>query len=148
MSNETITEFIRKSINILFVANPKGTSIGILLGVIFDGFIGLFMPFLKGLQSINIAAIKMWHLMGLGVVIINLPIYWRRNEIDPSILKAIEYIENQKKLNHIADWQVRQMYANLHQKVLESINLNAEMSQTTVKLNTFVNPTGQDGQTK
>jgi hypothetical protein len=141
MNEEKATEFIRKSINILFVANPRGTSIGVLIGVILDGIFGLFSPLLKGIEALNFGAIKMWHLIGFGAVSMNLPGYLRRNEVDPSISNAIKYIEEQKKNQRISDWQAKQMYVNLHQKVLESVTLNDEASD---KLNKLVTEPQQD----
>jgi len=141
MNEEKMTEFIRKSINILFVANPRGTSIGVLIGVILDGTLGLFSPLLKGIEALNFGAIKMWHLIGLGVVSMNLPGYLRRKEVDPSISNAIKYIEEQKENQSISDWQAKQMYVNLHQKVLESVTLNDEASD---KLNKLVTEPQQD----
>jgi hypothetical protein len=134
MKNEELTEFLRKSINILFVSNPRGTSIGVLTGVVLDGLLGLLSPALKAIEALNFSAIKMWHLVGLGVISTNLPSYLRRKEIDQSILNAIKYIEEQKKNKNISDWQVRQMYANLHNKVLESVTLNEDAQGNLRKL--------------
>ena len=141
MNEEKMTEFIRKSINILFVANPRGTSIGVLIGVILDGILGLFSPLIKGVEALNFGAVKMCHLIGLGVVSMNLPNYLRRKEVDPSISNAIKYIEEQKRNQSISDWQAKQMYANLHQKVLECVTLNDEASY---KLNKLVTEPQQD----
>lgn len=83
----------------------------------------------------------MWHLIGLGVVSMNLPSYLRRKEIDPSILNAIKYIEEQKGNQRISAGQAKQMYVNLHQKVLESVTLNDEASD---KFNKLVKEPQQD----
>ncbi|MCR8923795.1 hypothetical protein NO559_13520 [Dasania sp. GY-MA-18] len=138
MNEEGITEFFRKSINILFVSSPRGTSIGVLIGVILDGLLGLAYPLVKSIEFLNFSAIKMWHLIGLGVVSIHLPSYLRRKEVDQSILNAIKYIEDQKKNKSISDWQAKQMYFNLHNKVLESVTLNKDAQETTNSFNKFV----------
>jgi hypothetical protein len=138
MKQDELTEFFRKSINILFVSNPRGTSIGVLIGVVLDGVIGLVSPLLKTIEAINFSAIKIWHLIGVGVVSTNLPSYIRRKEVDQSILNAIEYIEEQKKNKSISDWQARQMYANLHSKVLESVTLNKYAQTATENINKLV----------
>lgn len=144
MNIEEATELARKSINILFVSNPRGTSIGVLVGVLLEGVLGLFSPVLKSIEAINLGAIKMWHLIGLGVISMNLPDYLRRNDIDPSILNAIKYIEDQKKNQRISDWQARQMYVNLHQKVLESVTLNKETNEVSHKFNKPITEPQQD----
>lgn len=138
MNNDEITEVFRKAINILFVSNPRGTSIGVLIGVILDGLLGLFSPALKAIEILNIGVVKMWHLVGLGVASMNLPSYLRRNEIDPSISSAVKYIEDQKKNGRITEWQARQMYVNLHQKVLENVTLNNEASEASDKISRLV----------
>ena len=144
MNNEEITGFFRKSISIFFVSNPRGTSMGVLVGVVLDGVLGLFSPALKSLEALNLGAIKMWHLIGLGVVSMNLPSYLRRNEIDPSILNAIKYIEEQKKSHNISDWQASQMYTNLHNKVLESVTLNKDTQDASENINKFVTQPQQE----
>lgn len=63
MNAEQLTVFTRKAINILFVSNPRGTSLGVLTGIVLDGLIGLFSPFLKTISIINISIVKLWHLM-------------------------------------------------------------------------------------
>lgn len=138
MKIEELTQSFRKSINILFVSNPRGTSLGVFMGVVLDGVLGLFSPFLKGIEVINIAAVKMWHMIGLGVLFANLPEYLKRNEIDPSILNAIKYIEDQKAKKNISDWQVKQMYMNLHQTVLENITLDKKTQDQSEKIQKFV----------
>lgn len=121
MNDDELSELARKAINILFVSNARGTSIGILIGVVLDGLIGLFSPILKAIEWLSISSIKIWHLIGLGVVCMNLPSYLMRKKIDPSIENAITFIEDEKAKGNIADWQAKQMYTNLHQKVLDNV---------------------------
>ena len=130
MTEDNLTLMARKALNVLFVSNPKGTSLGVLLGVIIEGVLGLFSPVLKTIEMINIAAVKTWHLMAGGVVVMNLPSYLDRKKVDPSILNAIAFIEEQKNKADLPDWQVKQMYTNLFQKVLENVSLNAEGEKT------------------
>ncbi|HEP9600325.1 hypothetical protein N0786_00785 [Pseudomonas aeruginosa] len=130
MTQDQISGMFRKAINVLFVSNPRGTSIGILIGVLLDGLLGLISPMTKLWGWANISAIKIWHLMAGGVVIMNLPTYLTRKKVDPSILNAIDYIEEQKKNRTITGWQASQMYRNLHQKVLESVTLDDRTQAT------------------
>jgi len=138
MNLESVTELIRKSINILFVSNPRSTSLGVLIGVILDALLGLVSPILKTVEALNFGAINMSHLICLGVVSMNLPSYLRRKEVDQSIANAIEYIEEQKKNGTISDWQAKQMYVNLHNKVLESVTLDQGTQNTTSSLSKLV----------
>lgn len=138
MKMDELTGLGRKAINILFVDNPTGTSLGVLIGIILQGVIALFEPVLKSIEIINIAAIKTWHLVCLGVVSINVPQYLRRYKIDPSIESAIDYIEQQKKSGRISDWQSKQMYSNLHNKVLESVTLETERKKIADSISSLV----------
>lgn len=124
--NDSISEWFRKSINILFVANPRGTSIGVLIGVVIDGLLGLFSPILKTFSYFDFAAVKLWHLIGLGVLSINLPSYLKRKEIDISILNALKYIDDQKRSRAISDLQAKHLYSELHRKVLESVTFKID----------------------
>lgn len=130
MDYEKLTELIRRSINILMVANPINTSLGILIGIMTHGLIGLFSPLLSSIEYINIQAIKLWHLISGGVVIMNLPSFLKRKKVDESITEAISYIEEQKSKGNIQEWQAKQMYANLHNKVLENVILNQAENET------------------
>jgi len=137
MNAEQLTVFARKAINILFVSNPKGTSLGVLTGIVLDGLIGLFSPFLKTISIINISIVKLWHLMGLGVFIFNIRPFLNRYKVEPSINEAISYIETQKQLGHIDEWQAKQMYRNLHNKVLDNVLLNKEQQELSKTINSI-----------
>lgn len=134
MNGDQISELARKALNILFVSNPKGTSLGVLAGAILDGLLGVFSPAFKSIAWINISAVKTWHLVAFGVFSMNLPSYFKRNNIDPSIMNAISFIEDQKKKGNISNWQAKQMYLNLHQKVLESVALDSSRQEATNKI--------------
>lgn len=149
MNTNAVSEIARKAINILFVANPRGTSIGVFIGVVLDGLIGLFTPLLKSIQWISIASIKTWHLIGLGVVSMNLPSYLKRKSIDPSITNAISFIETEKEKGNITEWQARQMYVNLHAKVLESVSLEVDKSDTESRVRSLASePSGKNESNK
>ncbi|HDZ9460342.1 TPA: hypothetical protein RU014_003419, partial [Vibrio cholerae] len=68
-------------------------------------------------------------LIGLGVFLFNIRPFLNRNKVDPSIDEAISYIETQRKLGRIDEWQAKQMYRNLHNKVLENVLLNKEQEE-------------------
>ncbi len=149
MNTNEVSEITRKALSILFVANPKGTSLGIFIGVLLDGLIGLFSPLLKSIQWLSISAVKTWHLIGLGVFSMNLPSYLRRKEVDPSIKNAIAFIESEKEKGNIAEWQARQMYVNLHTKVLESVALETDKSNSESKVRSLAKePSGENESNK
>lgn len=144
MNQDKATELARRAINILFVSNPKGTSIGVLVGVILHGIIGVLSPALKTIEWLNMGALQLWHLICLGVATMNIPPYLKRHEIDPSIQSAFEYIKLQQDNGNISEWQARQMYINLSHKVLENIVLEANAAS---KIENLASPTTPDENT-
>lgn len=134
MNLDDTTLIIRKALNFLFVANPRGTSIGIFFGVILDGLIGFFSPALKLIEVVDHTAIKMWHLIGFGVVLMNLGPYFKRNEVDPKVVSSIEYIEKKAKELNMPDWQVKKMYFDLFQMVLKNVTLDSEKEELLRKI--------------
>lgn len=118
--NEDLTLWGRKAINFLFVSNPVATSMGILVGMILHLAIGVFSPALQSFKSVNLAAIKLWHLLAVGVFSANLPSFLRRDEVDPALVKAIEKIDESLKLGRIDEWRARQIYEQLLRDVAKS----------------------------
>ncbi len=108
---------------------------GVLFGIVMDGLVSIFTPLLKTIAIINLAAIKLWHLIGFGMFAFNVRPFLNRHKIEPSIISAISYIENQKEAGNIDDWQAKQMYRNLHNKVLESVLLNKEQEELSRNIN-------------
>lgn len=144
MSQDKVTEVARRAINILFVSNPKGTSIGVLLGVILHGIIGVFSPAIKTIEWLNIGALQLWHLICLGVATMNIPPYLKRHKIDPTIQSAFDYIKLQHDSGNITEWQARQMYLNLSRKVLENIVLEKDIAS---KIQNLASQTTSDEKT-
>ena len=131
---DQITAFAKRALDILFVANPKGTSLGIFTGITIHGFVGIFEAKVTSLLQINISALKQWHYIAMGVIAFNLPDFLKRNKIDPKIEEAFAYIRKQVAAGTVNRWQAQQMYVNLHAKVLSSIVLNEKTETSRRKL--------------
>jgi hypothetical protein len=131
---DAITRYGKQALDVLMVFDPRATSLGIFAGVLFHGIVGLFAPVLSTIQVINIAALRFWHYLAVGVFMFNIPKFIRRNKIDPKITEALNYIKDQKQSGHIEEWQAKQMYVNLHQKVLENIVLEAKANEALSKM--------------
>ncbi|RMT95138.1 hypothetical protein ALP39_200145 [Pseudomonas marginalis pv. marginalis] len=144
MNGDQTSEVVRRAINVLFVANPTGTSIGVLIGVILDGLLGVFTPLLKTIEWISVSALKIWHFVGFGVFAVNFPVYLARKDVDPSIKQAIDFIEEQKSKKHVNDWQARQMYVRLLDQVLERVALNDDRSKQVDRVASMVAQTEND----
>lgn len=121
---DKITSITKRALDVLFVLNPRGTSLGIFAGIVLHGVVKVFEPSLSSIEGIDILALSHWHFMGLGVFAFNLPAFFNRNKIDPQIEEALVYIRKQIELGTVNNWQAQQMYVNLHSKVLSSVVLN------------------------
>lgn len=142
---DQVTAIAKRALDILFVANPKGTSLGIFTGITIQGFVAVFEAKLISLFQINISALKLWHYIAIGVITFNLPAFLTRNKIDPKIEEAFTYIRNQVESGTVNRWQAQQMYVNLHAKVLSSIVLNEKTESSRRKLEeTLVKGINQD----
>ncbi|MCO7519197.1 MULTISPECIES: hypothetical protein [unclassified Pseudomonas] len=140
MNQDNTTEFIRRALNILFVSNPKGTSLGILVGVVLHGIFGIFSPILKTFELLNFSSLKLWHFIGLGVTATNIAPYLKRHEVDPTIQSALEYIKQQLAEGNIAEWQAKKMYITLLEKVIATVALEHEAAAQAQKLNSITQP--------
>ena len=104
MSNEQntnpldkITAILKVSTDILFVRNPVSTGMGVFFGAVLHGLIGLFGPLIEQIKSINIDSLNIIHYICFGIFGFNVPNWWKRHEISPSISKALELIDSLEK---------------------------------------------------
>ncbi|OXS20700.1 hypothetical protein PSH61_01480 [Pseudomonas rhodesiae] len=148
MNGDETSEFARRAINILFVANPKGTSIGILIGVVLDGVIGFFTPLLKTIEWASISAVKIWHLMGLGAVVMNLPAYLARKDVDPSIVNAFKLIDEKKANGSISDLEAGQEYLELVKAVVGNVTLNSDTEKQVDRVAAIANQSSGESKSK
>ncbi|GGY57639.1 hypothetical protein GCM10011297_32970 [Bacterioplanes sanyensis] len=127
---DEITVLSRKLINILLVSNPVGTSLGVLLGIVLHGIFGLFHPFLRQFEILNILGLKVWHFIAFGVFSANIKKYLNRNKIDDSVTKALELIDKQRSEEKISEWEARRMRERIITNVITKvvIDLNPQNS--------------------
>ncbi|ENH7109825.1 hypothetical protein ABWJ26_000228 [Vibrio fluvialis] len=123
IDSDSTTQAIRKALNILFLTNGQGTSIGIFVGIVSDGLITLLMPTLKMFGGVDFYAIRIWHLMAFWVVVFNIKPYLNRNKPDPKIEAAFNHIRNQLEKKEISEHQAKLMYYALTKNVVESVTL-------------------------
>src|SRR6185295_19326583 len=124
INKEFITSLTKKATDILFVQNPRGTSLGILLGFIVDGLFLVLRPLFISSQIIDISSINIFYFIALGIFLFNLPLYFRRQQFDPKIEEALAFIKDAKKHGNLSENQIRQMYRNLCEKVLQGVELD------------------------
>lgn len=117
---------LRKAINILFVSNPTGTSLGILFGVILHSFLVLLSPLFVGSDIVDIKSITPFHLIAFGVFLINFPAYLRRDRVDSSIEHAYQFIDKMAKEGKLSKIECVQSYRKLQMQVLKNVTLKSD----------------------
>jgi len=106
------TALLRRAADILFVTNPKGTSVGAFFGVCLDGAARLFAPTLARYKdTFDIAQVNTFYFLAFGVVLFNLPSFLRRRALPKEIEDAFEIIRRTKK--DLTAVQVRLQYLAL-----------------------------------
>ena len=118
-AGNAVSSFFRKSINILFVDNPRGTSLGIILGVLVEGVVA----------ALGVTTLKIWHYAAAGILCFNIHPFLKRNKIPEQIEEAIVFIDEQVQKKRITELQARGMYMELYQKVLQNIHLDEDMKE-------------------
>lgn len=84
MNTDTITALAKRSLDILFFFNPRATSIGLLLGVVADGFTGDL-------------GTEMYHTVAAGILLCNLPsMITGRRELPKEFEDALEMIRRSR----------------------------------------------------
>ncbi|MBY8259593.1 hypothetical protein KW534_02725 [Vibrio fluvialis] len=120
---DEFTQISRKALNILFVSNAQGTSLGVACGIISHGLLAFFMPTLKTIGGLDFDAIKFWHLTAFWVFIFNIKPYLNRHKPDPKIEKALQNIKDMESQGLITKTHAELQYIQLSQRVVASVTL-------------------------
>jgi len=118
------TAGIKVATDILFVRNPVGTSMGVLLGVVLHGIAGFLSPLLETIQQIKMSALNMGHYIAIGVFSFNIKGFTDRHKIDPEVEEAITFIEQQVASRKITRAEAKLQYRRLISKVVENVQLD------------------------
>jgi hypothetical protein len=125
---EQVMLHVKRAINFLFVNNPKGTSLGILLGVCLRAVWMAFEPSLKRLPWINAAALNEFVWVCFGVLLFNLRGAFRSTSLPPDLEAALAAIRTAVSEGELTKAQVRTMYLSLYGQVLQRVTLEPRMS--------------------
>ncbi|WP_115540817.1 hypothetical protein [Xanthomonas campestris] len=69
MSTDELSRIAGRSIDVLTIAHPVRTALGIMLGVIFMFIQALFRPIFLEVKYIDVDAISWWHFAAIGIFI-------------------------------------------------------------------------------
>lgn len=133
-SLDKLTYTAKLATDILLVKNAVGTSMGALVGVILDGAVSGASPFLAAASSLKQSGVSVAHWIALGIFGFNFRTWTKRDEIDPKIKEALQFIEEQVRQGRITRAQAKLRYSELVTKVVESVRLEAETAERMKKL--------------
>jgi hypothetical protein len=121
---DNITGYLRKAIDTLFILSPENTSLGILFGLIVDGLSEIFKPFLINYSNlIDLTKIGTMRFIVFGIFIFNLPLMFKRPKLPQDIEIALALIKDAKRKKGLSNLQIKQMYLNLFQKILNGFKI-------------------------
>ena len=102
---------------------------GVLTGVVWQGLVNVLSPTLATLQGIKWSALNIGHYIAIGVLGFNIGNFRRRNKISAEIEEQIAFIAQMRKDGKITEAQAKLQYLALIKKVVENVQLDAEMNQ-------------------
>ena len=121
---DTVSAFVKRATDILFLQNPIGTSLGLLIGVVCHGI----APVVSKVIQVDLKAINFLVWSAAGVVICNIPTLLRGYALDPPIEAALTAIRKARKDGEISPAQARIMYVALYERVLNEVTLNRDVN--------------------
>lgn len=132
MNEDDNTRILKRALDVLFVKNPQGTSLGLLLGFIIDGLLKAFSPLIS-VDIVNKEFLKEWGftvwLCAFGVFGFNIKPYKDRDKVKPAIINALKFIEENQKAGRITKIQAQMEYQALIKKVISEVTLNDNIAQ-------------------
>jgi hypothetical protein len=120
---DTLTSFVTRAADVLFVQNPRGTSFGVFVGIVLHGATRLFAPALQGLRNwIALERVSVLFWVGAGIVAFNLPLVLRRRPLPDSIEDAFEVIRRLKR-EGVAKSHIKLQLLALLTGIVQQVNL-------------------------
>lgn len=126
MNGDKWSDIVRRAINILFTLNPLGSSVGLIGGYVLHGIFIAFLPAFSDVSWFNPAALKVGYFMGFGLVFVNIFTYLRRNNVDPKIQAALNFIQHQVNMGHITQLDGKQAHRLLIKEVVANVMIKPD----------------------
>lgn len=124
MNKDKFTYHTSRAINVLFLYNSVGTSLGILIGVIATGvqkLIALYYP--------PFGLIEWYGFIALGVLLFNIKPMVTRKYLDPEIEKQLVYIRQIIKEGKFTESEERAIWRNAINSILSEYNHTANNNE-------------------
>lgn len=126
LEKDGLSALLKRATDILFVMNPRATSMGSLFGIVVDAMVKIFDPALKNQNIVDFTKVNTFYYILIGIFIFNLPAALRRHNLDPQIESALFAIKKAKREHEISAAQARMMYLSLYEKILSQVVLDKD----------------------
>lgn len=128
LKTDAASGLAKRATEILFIQSPIATSMGVMCGFFIEVIVNAFKPLWDNSKIISFASINIYSYVFSGIFICNLVSLIfslsRRKKLAPEIEDAFALIQLTKKQGKLPEYQIRLMYTNLAERVLESVTIN------------------------
>lgn len=115
------TAHLRRALDVLFLSNPVGTSLGVLLGLVLHAAA-------RAAADASLRPLAPWWAwVAAAVFAFNIGPYLRRHRLDPSLQNALAWLREEESRSLLPRSEIRQMYRDLYQRVLNDVTVRAEV---------------------
>ncbi|WP_046181182.1 hypothetical protein [Domibacillus tundrae] len=128
---------IRVLLDNLLLRNGIGTIRGILGGIVVSGFLNFLSPLLQKIKGIDLEKLTAFHIICLGILIMNLPYFTKKTSFPPHIEVAFKAID-EAKASGLSDIHIKQLYRQVCEMAIQNIQ-----EQPTSPLSEAVNVLGE-----
>lgn len=143
MNIEKASAILKRAIEILFVANPVSTSMGVLFGIVLESILELTKGGITKFTGIDPGSIGMWRYIVIGIFLFNVPSLLKRKRLDENIENAFAFVKSAEKEGRLNRIDSKQAYRNIVRHVLDGVALNAEIQQKAILLGGALEQAGE-----
>lgn len=126
-SSDVLSDTVNRSINFLLVNHPTRTSLGAVLGLVLEFLSKVFSPILNRISTINLSIINPWEYVIVGIFLMHLKTFYeaftKKTYLSENEERAFEAIRIGVKEGKITEWEAKNMYLKLCEKVLANVEL-------------------------
>ena len=116
-----VTRTANKAIEILFVENPRGTSLGAFLGISIYGILRFLGPAIRGFRYFDLEAVNPAYLMAFGILMLNIPKLFDRRTLPEDVENALTLIEMQEA--HLSADELRMLRLEVATRLVQKIGV-------------------------
>jgi len=118
---DILTAGITRASDILFVQNPKATSVGAFFGITLDGLLKLFRPTVGRFRDwVSLEESSVFYFIAMGIFFFNVPFLFRRRQLPNAVEDGFEILRRMKK-DGASAVQIRMQYMALFQATLDRV---------------------------